>query len=287
MMIMKKSLSHIKLFCLFFLFFLLTVLVTPTVFGATIKGTIYDYSLKEAQDVIITIDSVPPQKYISKEGSYEFTIDFGEYLLEAKRYEDNILKDSTSEKIIIDKEGTFILDVLLLPSLEEEEKLFEEIPENFDPYDAEKKTPVKIIFALVSFLLLLLIIYYIKRAEHDIEDEKKKKEKDNTIELETTSEDSADKRELEKKEPDKNHNTLESKDTSIENNEQSNEQGDKYYLKVLEIIKEHQRITQKEIRKDIPLSEAKVSLIISEMESKGLVQKIKKGRGNIIVWKGK
>ena len=170
------------------------------------------------------------------------------------------LKDSTSEKIIIDKEGTFILDVLLLPSLEEEEKLFEEIPENFDPYDAEKKTPVKIIFALVSFLLLLLIIYYIKRAEHDIEDEKKKKEKDNTIE---------------------------SKDTSIENNEQSNEQGDKYYLKVLEIIKEHQRITQKEIRKDIPLSEAKVSLIISEMESKGLVQKIKKGRGNIIVWKGK
>jgi uncharacterized membrane protein len=45
------------------------------------------------------------------------------------------------------------------------------------------------------------------------------------------------------------------------------------------------RVTQKDIRKKFPLSEAKISLMISEMEHKGLVQKIKKGRGNIIVLK--
>ena len=54
--------------------------------------------------------------------------------------------------------------------------------------------------------------------------------------------------------------------------------------KVLAFIKkEGGRTTQKDIRKQSNLSEAKISLIISELESKGIVKKIKKGRGNVIV----
>ncbi|MBI2134905.1 hypothetical protein HYU09_02865 [Candidatus Woesearchaeota archaeon] len=49
------------------------------------------------------------------------------------------------------------------------------------------------------------------------------------------------------------------------------------------IRKEGGRTTQKEIRKQIPLSEAKISLMIAELEHKGIIKKIKKGRGNIIV----
>jgi len=49
------------------------------------------------------------------------------------------------------------------------------------------------------------------------------------------------------------------------------------------IQKEGGRVNQKDIRKQSNLSEAKISLLISELESKGLVKKIKKGRGNIIV----
>jgi len=45
------------------------------------------------------------------------------------------------------------------------------------------------------------------------------------------------------------------------------------------------RATQKDIRKQIPLSEAKISLMIAELEHKGVVEKIKKGRGNIIILK--
>jgi len=45
------------------------------------------------------------------------------------------------------------------------------------------------------------------------------------------------------------------------------------------------RTTQKEIRRKFPSSEAKISLIISELENKGVVEKIKKGRGNIILLK--
>ena len=55
---------------------------------------------------------------------------------------------------------------------------------------------------------------------------------------------------------------------------------------VIKIIKnEGGRATQKDIRKQIPLSEAKISLMIAELEHKGVVEKIKKGRGNIIILK--
>jgi len=55
---------------------------------------------------------------------------------------------------------------------------------------------------------------------------------------------------------------------------------------VLNIIKvSGGRINQLELRQKIPLSEAKVSLMISDLEDRGLVRKIRKGRANIIVLK--
>lgn len=55
---------------------------------------------------------------------------------------------------------------------------------------------------------------------------------------------------------------------------------------VLEIIKkEGGRITQKDLRKKLGYSEAKMSLIIADLERLGLIEKIKKGRGNIIFLK--
>jgi uncharacterized membrane protein len=53
---------------------------------------------------------------------------------------------------------------------------------------------------------------------------------------------------------------------------------------VLNLIKkEGGRITQKNIRKSLGLSEAKASLIITELEHKEIIKRIKKGRGNIII----
>ena len=48
------------------------------------------------------------------------------------------------------------------------------------------------------------------------------------------------------------------------------------------IKKEGGRTTQKDLRKNFPQSEAKISLMVSELEHKGKIKKIKKGRGNII-----
>jgi uncharacterized membrane protein len=55
---------------------------------------------------------------------------------------------------------------------------------------------------------------------------------------------------------------------------------------VLDIIKAGGgRMNQLELRQKLPWSEAKVSLMISDLEDRGLVRKIRKGRANIIVLK--
>jgi len=43
------------------------------------------------------------------------------------------------------------------------------------------------------------------------------------------------------------------------------------------------RTTQKELRKKIKYSEAKVSLMVTDLEDRGFIKKIKKGRSNIII----
>lgn len=61
---------------------------------------------------------------------------------------------------------------------------------------------------------------------------------------------------------------------------------DKLSSDILSFIKkESGRTTQKDIRKAFPMSEAKISLVIAELEEKGFIKKIKKGRGNIIILK--
>jgi uncharacterized membrane protein len=55
---------------------------------------------------------------------------------------------------------------------------------------------------------------------------------------------------------------------------------------ILHVIKaEGGRTTQKVLRKHIPCSEAKLSMMLTELEAKGKVQKIKKGRGNLVILK--
>jgi len=43
------------------------------------------------------------------------------------------------------------------------------------------------------------------------------------------------------------------------------------------------RTTQKEVRKELNLSEAKISLMVSDLEDRGVARKVKKGRGNVII----
>ncbi len=54
-------------------------------------------------------------------------------------------------------------------------------------------------------------------------------------------------------------------------------------IKIIE--KKGGRINQVDLRKELPYSEAKVSLMITDLEEIGLIKRIKKGRGNVLVLK--
>ena len=49
------------------------------------------------------------------------------------------------------------------------------------------------------------------------------------------------------------------------------------------ILKMGGRTTQKDVRKKMAHSEAKVSLMLDDLEDRALIKKIKKGRSNIII----
>ena len=58
--------------------------------------------------------------------------------------------------------------------------------------------------------------------------------------------------------------------------------------KVVSVLKKNGgRMTQKDIRQEFPLSEGKVSLMITELESMGVVKRIKSGRTNVVVFQKK
>jgi uncharacterized membrane protein len=63
------------------------------------------------------------------------------------------------------------------------------------------------------------------------------------------------------------------------------EDEDELLEQIYQIIKKEKRTTQKDLRKKLPYSEAKISLVLSELENKGKIEKIKKGRSNIIILK--
>ncbi|NOZ81073.1 MAG: hypothetical protein GXP63_05350 [DPANN group archaeon] len=54
--------------------------------------------------------------------------------------------------------------------------------------------------------------------------------------------------------------------------------------KILQFIKDHGgRVSQKDLRTEFPLSEAKISLMVTELAHDGRLKKIKQGKGNILI----
>lgn len=232
-----------------FLFFLLII---PLASAATLKGSIYDENLELGKDVLVEINTVPQQKYLAKTGTYSFDLPVGKYTLTAKNNQYVV----TEEVEIPASTGTYVLDLFLLPDFVEEDELWQETQEELPLSTEESSIPwwSWTIAGLIFVLLLARIIYTRKKyGSLSLFRKKIKAESKKTIEQH--------KEELEK------------------------EPG--YLEQALEIIKKHDgRINQKELRKEMTyLSEAKVSLIVTELEHQGKVEKIKKGRGNVVILK--
>jgi len=220
-------------------------------YAATIYGNIYDPDLNQMKGRIeVEVDSSPRQYQVSTDGTYSFFLLVGKYTIKAKYEEHGRLKYIAEERIVVRDEGRFIHDIVMYPSPEEEERLMGDVIE--EPSNKNNSIVLFMIIGFVFIVSILLVFYILKKTrKKEYIQEKKEESFDETKE-------------------EKEVDAPESLD------------------RVIRIIKENNgRVTQREIRKQIPLSEAKISLMITELEDKGIVKRIKKGRGNIIILKRK
>ncbi|MBU4284584.1 MAG: winged helix-turn-helix transcriptional regulator [Nanoarchaeota archaeon] len=227
---------------------LMLLILIENCYAATIYGNIYDPDLNQMKGRIeVEVDSSPRQYRVSTDGTYSFFLLVGKYTIKAKYEEHGRLKYIAEERIVVRDEGRFIHDIVMYPSPEEEERLMGDVIE--EPSNKNNSIVLFMIIGFVFIVSILLVFYILKKTRKKEYIQEKKEES-----FDETKEEKED----------------------IENPESLDT--------IIKIIKENKgRITQREIRKQIPLSEAKISLMITELEDKGIVKRIKKGRGNIII----
>ena len=216
--------------------------------AATIHGTVYDLSLKKMSNARVEINTSPKQFLIAQNGSYAFNVPNGLYTIKAQLIQKNDVIASVQENITIRQEGSYVLDLILFPDVEEGvEDINIEVYENVVETNDKKYSTLIGAVILLALVAISTAIYYFKK--------RKKQEKE----------------------------TVKNEDKKTGEKHENGDLG-----QIIKIIRqEGGRATQKDIRKQIPLSEAKISLMIAELEHKGIIEKIKKGRGNIIILKKK
>ncbi|MFH1064650.1 MAG: hypothetical protein V1729_06210 [Candidatus Woesearchaeota archaeon] len=243
---------------------LVVLLLAVPAMAATLHGSIYDIELNELTDVIVEIDSEPMQRQVAKDGQYSFELNPGQYLLTAN-YTDTFSTYAVEEDITIKEEGDYNYDLFMFPDLDVD---YEELigTQGLDELSGTVFVDTRINWNLLLIIVVLAVIVVLVTAYFVIGHLKKREEVQ------------------ELKEVDKLEAAIKGEPVSEAKSKPLSVEPDQFMTDVLEVIRsEGGRTTQKEIRKHIPLSEAKISLIISELEHKKIVHKVKKGRGNIII----
>ncbi len=233
---------------LFRLTLTLTILMVLTLpcCGALVHGTVYSWeNLKPLPKAIVVVNSTPIQRVVTKNGSYSFNLPPGNYVIKAYYYQNGKLMLYDEDNITIKKNGSYIVDLILFPPLK-----FNISQPNVEFEVPQKSSNNSIVVLAVSLAALtgaVLTGLYVARL-------KSRKEK-------------------------KVENSQATFQTTLENLPEDLKEALK------EIVNSGGRITQKELRSRLKYSEAKVSLIISDLERRGIVEKVKKGRGNVIFLK--
>jgi len=248
-------------------FILLIIIVASLVMSAQaakVYGTIYEWSdlEKPLKNVIVEIEenSTRVQYKVSSDGTYSFDISPGSYVLRAKYYINNILEFSGEEKLQIDKpDESKALDLLLFPPTDSDYEYLGDI--NLTGELESKELDVSYFIAVIIVVLLIVLIFgaliFYFRGKKRIM--KPVIPEPDEIPIEP---------------PENTAKPIENLDREL-----PDDLRELYDL----IMKKGGRTTQKEIRKDYKYGEAKVSLMLADLEDRGFVKKIKKGRSNIII----
>lgn len=223
----------------------LLLLLVPLASAAELHGIVYDFDLKKVPLAVVEVNSSPAQRMVAVNGSFSFILPPGDYEVTVSLPKRNL---SSTEVIEILGNGSFVYDVILLPEVGNEDILFSEVNEVPFIEDLIEDAPAShwIAWLGVFAVLTALIVAFTSRPKIR-QIVRKEIVRERVVEKVALAED---------------------------------------VQQVMAVLdKQGGRASQKDIRKELPYSEAKVSLMIDELEKKGLVTRIKKGRGNVIVRK--
>ncbi len=216
---------------------LLLLLNVNCVSAATVHGDIYDMDFDLAVDAVVTVNSVPEQTYVAKDGSYLFILAPGDYVIDVM-YKSDYMKYSARQNVTIVTDGSYVLDMIMFPDMSEEEDLLNEDIDFSDVYVDEEEDDSYLMYAVVGAASCFIVFFALRY--------KMGGRKRVSVEREDSADD------------------------------------------VIDFIKKNDgRVTQKDIRRQFPVSEAKISLILTELEDRKIIRKIKRGKGNVIVLLGK
>lgn len=252
---------------------------------ATVYGTVYSWDTFEPlNNTVIEVNSIPIQYLVAKNGLYSVDLVPGKYTITARYYQNNILTYSTKETLDIKEGGNYLFDLLLPP--------VNSISETLSTY----------LLTAFTLFLVLFVGYQLSRkhkrkvSDKIIDPEVRDEFKVNTekaISL-TEPESKAPERKVPSESKEKLRSEEENRKTSLEepvyNHEiRTHTLNEKLPLPknlkdVIEVIRiEGGQINQKDLRNSLKYSEVKVSLILSDLEKRKKIKKVKVGRENIVV----
>lgn len=221
--------------------------------GASIVGITYDANL-EPSTAILEVNTTPVQTMVAKSGRYSFNVPNGSYRILAISRE-----NYTAEQFIEVKEnGSYNIDLILFARDEDVVREFREVSQALagngiaaeETPQNQNNTPTLIALGLLIAFVVAIIVsrFMIKQLR--------------APPTETTTA---------------------KKLVTIQKFLQHAGITKDQHRVLSEIQKSNGRITQKELRKALSdWSEAKVSMEVTELEEKGVITKLKKGRGNVL-----
>ena len=260
------------------------ILISPTVSAITIHGTIYEWSTFEPLDnALMEVNSTPTQFRVAASGVYSFNLLPGDYLIKTSYYQNETLVYYSEDTLTVtDYEGDYVFDILMFPPQEVAEEFPDEDIGNVT-YDVEDNIlpGFDLTYTAVALLILMIMVaaayYYYYKRNDGMEKESE------PIELTKSTEPTISVELIESAEPVPG---VHSKNAHPDDRRPAPDI-DKLPRDLKEIIDILEslggRMTQKDLRARLNCSEAKVSLMITDLEDRGLVHKVKKGRGNIIL----
>jgi len=224
-----------------------------------LRGTVYDARLNALPKALVEINTTPRQTMVATRGEYSFNVTPGYYEIKAA-----FENATTNAEALVATEGEYRIDLVMIDiDLGELNADEPNLPSALNETLAEEKTqPAPTQGETLAFFALAAIAAVALVATAWLFTRFKKQTK---IEAKTTARKKA-RREVAK--------IVKEKRVALTREQRE----------LLEKIKgAGGRLTQRELRKQVDYSEAKVSLDLDVLESQGLIKRIKKGRGNIII----